>query len=143
MAQVTVIKAVEGPSTIVIRVNLVSDGSGELVNVPILAPLDCVPTPQANVTPAFNIRQAWWGFVWFDVTIFSGTLAPSQIWTFARDTENHIDFRSFRGMLDQNAYITPPVVDNGILNITTNNFGTLGSQGTLVLELQKLNAISG
>lgn len=142
MAQVTVIKAGEGPSHITIRVNLMSDGSGELVNYPILAAQDLNP-PKPNVTPSFNVRQAWWGLVWFDVTLFAGSLQPVQIFTFPRDTDNHIDFRSFMGMLDQNTYIVPPVDDDGVLNITTNNFGVLGSQGTLVLDVQKLNQVSG
>lgn len=142
MAQVTVIKAVEGPSNIVIRVNLMSDGSGELMNYPILAAQDLVPS-RPNRTPSFSIRQAWWGFSWFDLTLFAGTLQPAQMWTFVRDTENHVDFRSFAGMLDQNIYIVPPDDDDGVLSITTNNFGPVGMQGTLVLDIQKMNQVSG
>ncbi len=141
MAQVTVIKAVEGSSNIVIRVNLVSDGSGELINYPILSASDLNP-PSLNRFPSFYIKQAWWGFVWFDVTAFAGTLQPAQLFTFPRDTHNHIDFRSFGGILDQNVYITPPDDDSGVLNITTNNF-VLGSQGTLVLDIMKTSKVSG
>lgn len=138
MAQVTTIKVAEGSSNIVIRVNLLSDGSGELVNVPILAPLDLSPS-RPNNRPAFNIRQAWYAMVWFDFTLSAGTLFPATLWTFARDCDSHIDFRSFGGLVDQNVYITPPPDDNGILTITTNGFGQLGSQGTLVLDIQKTN----
>ena len=141
MAQVTVIKAVEGQSSIVIRVNLVSEGTGELVNFPILSATDLNPS-KPNVTPSFNLRQLWWGFVWFDVSLFAGTLQPAQLWTCPRDTENHVDFRSFGGILDQNVYVNPPSDDSGILTITTNNF-ILGSQGTLILDIQKTNKVSG
>lgn len=139
MAQITIVKVAEGSSNVVIRVNMLSDGSGELVNYPIFAPADLYP-PRANNRPTFNLRQAWYGMVWYDVTIFAGLLQPVQMWTFARDCDSHIDFRSFGGILDQNVYVVPPDDDNGILNITTNGFAQLGSQGTLILDLQKTNA---
>lgn len=138
MPQVTVIKAVEGASNVIIRVNMVSDGSGELINFPFFAASDLTP-PRQNRSPSFNLVQAWYSMVWYDVTLFAGTLSPVQMWTFARDCDSHIDFRSFRGILDQNVYVNPPVVDDGVLNISTNNFAPVGSTGTLVLELQKTN----
>lgn len=138
MAQVTVIKAVEGQSNVIIRINMVSDGSGELVNYPIFAASDLNP-PKRNISPSFNLVQAWYSMIWYDVVLFAGTLAPVQLWAFARDCDSHIDFRSFRGILDQNVYASPPVVDDGVLNISTNNFAPLGSTGTLVFELQKTN----
>ena len=49
---------------------------------------------------------------------------------------NHIDFRSFGGLVDPNAYIRPPNGDNGILTISTNGFGQVGSQGSLILDLR-------
>ena len=136
MAQVTTIKVVEGNAHLVLRVNLVSDGSGELVNYPILLPSELNP-PRPNNKPAFRIMQAWYGLVWFDVTMYTGTLIPVTLWTFARDCDSHIDFRSFGGVIDQNVYTVPPSDDNGILNITTNGFSQLNSQGTIVLELRK------
>lgn len=139
MAQVTVVKVVEGSSNVIIRVNMVSDGSGELVNFPIFSPSDLSP-PRANNKPTFNIRQAWYAMVWFDFTLSAGTLSPVTLWTFARDCDSHIDFRSFGGVLDQNVYVIPPSDDSGVLTLTTNNFAPLGSQGTLVLELQKMGA---
>lgn len=143
MAQVTIIKVVEGLSNITIRVNLLSNGTGELKNYPILAATDLNPTFPVGV-PSFNVRQAWWGFVWFDVALFTGTLQPAAIFTFPRDTNNHVDFRSFGGLLDQNVYTNPLADDNGILNITTNNFGgSPGASGTLILEIQKTNRVSG
>lgn len=141
MAQVTIIKVVEGPSDITIRVNLMGDGTGELRNFPILAATSLNPS-KPNGVPSFNIRQAWWGFVWFDVTVFAGTLSPAQLFTFTRDTDSHVDFRSFGGLLDQNVYADPLPDDNGILNISTNNF-VIGSAGTLVLQIQKTNRVSG
>lgn len=141
MAQVTVIKTVEGPSNIIIRVNMVSDGTGELVNYPILSASDLAP-PRNNIRPAFNIMQAWYGMVWFDVTLWAGTLSPVLLWTLPRDHDSHIDFRSFGGILDQNVYINPPPVDDGVLSISTNNFAPVNSTGTLVLQIQKTNYAS-
>lgn len=141
MAQVTVIKTAEGPSNIIIRVNMLSDGSGELQNSPILAASDLNP-PRNNVSPSFNIRQAWYATVWYDVVVYAGLLQPAQLWVFARDCDSHIDFRSFGGIPDQNVYSIPSTDDNGILNISTNNFAPLGSQGSLILEIQKLNPVA-
>lgn len=138
MAQVTTIKVVEGNSAVVFRVNLLSDGSGELLNYPIIRPSDLVPARQNN-RPTFRIMQAWYGMVWFDVTINAGTLQPVPLWTFARDCDSHVDFRSFGGLLDQNVYVVPPNDDSGVLTITTNGFSTLGSQGSIVLSLVKTN----
>lgn len=138
MAQVTTQKVVEGSSHLVIRINLLSDGSGELINYPILSPSDLKP-PRKNNKPTFRIMQAWYGLVWFDVTVYAGTLVPVTLWTFARDCDSHIDFRSFGGVLDQNVYSVPPSDDSGILNITTNGFAQLNSQGTIVLELRETN----
>lgn len=139
MSQITTIKVAEGESTLVLRVNMLSDGSGELINFPFLSPSELVP-PRANNRPTFRIMQAWYGCVWFDVTIGAGTLQPKPLWTIARDCDSHIDFRSFGGVLDQNVYTSPPNDDDGVLTLTTNGFATLGSQGTLVLQLTKTNA---
>lgn len=141
MAQVTVIKTVEGSSNIIIRVNMVSDGTGELTNYPILSGADLNP-PKQGVRPLFNIRQAWYAEIWFDTVVYAGTLQPQLMWAFARDCDSHIDFRSFGGIIDQNVYANPMVDDNGILNISTNNFAPVGSIGTLVLEIQKTNFAS-
>jgi len=139
MAQVTTTKIVEGNSSLVLKIDLVSDGSGELINFPILSPSDLSPIKRNN-KPTFILNQAWYGLVWFDVLLQSGTLTPTPIWTFARDSSSHIDFRSFGGLPDRNVYIVPPVNDNGILTISTNGFTKTNYQGTLILELRKTNS---
>ena len=141
MAQVTVLKAAEGPSRIIVRVYLQSDGTGELVNYPLLTAGDLNPARQ-GIKPLFNIRQAWYSMVWFDFSLFAGTLQPAPLWTFARDCDSHIDFRSFGGLLDSNVYTQPPSVDDGVLLISTNNFAPVNSMGSLVLEIQKTNYAS-
>lgn len=142
MAQITTIKVAEGPSSLILRVNLLSDGSGELINAPFLAASDLNP-PGRNVSPSFRVLQLWYACVWFDVTLSVGTLSPVVLWTMARDCDSHIDFRSFGGLVDQNVYASPPVVDDGILMLTTNNFAPVGSQGTIVLALSKTNQVAG
>ena len=136
--QITTIKVAEGESSLIIRVNLLSDGSGELVNVPFLSPSDFVPS-RANNRPAFRIMQMWYGAVWFDFTLSVNSTFPVPLWTVARDCDSHIDFRSFGGLLDQNVYAVPPAVDDGVLLLSTNGFAPAGSQGTVVLQLTKTN----
>lgn len=137
--QVTTLKVVEGESTVVVRVNLLSDGSGELINVPFFSPSDLVP-PRPNNRPTFRIDQIWYAMVWFDVTISVDALQPVPLWTLAKDCDSHIDFRSFGGLIDPNAYLSPPSLDSGVLLLSTNNFTAVGSQGTLVIAMTKLNA---
>lgn len=136
MAQVTIIKVVESDANIVIRINLQSDGTGELVNYPILSPQDLRPPRRGN-QPCFRLNQIWWGLVWFDATLSAGTLNPVDLWTIARDSNVHVDFRSFGGLVDQNVYPLPPVVDDGVLLLSTNGFAVPGSRGTITLQIAK------
>src|ERR1035437_9848155 len=119
MAQVTVRKVVEGQSQLVLRVDLLSDGTGELRNYVILSPSDLNPVMPNNI-PAFRLTQAWYGMVWFDVTFKAGIVTPSTLWTLARDGANHIDFRSFGGLIDPAVYSNPLPDDSGKLTISTN-----------------------
>lgn len=136
MSQVTVTKIVEGASHLVARLDFVSDGSGELLNEVVLSPSDLNPA-QSDTRPAFRIMQVWFGLVWFDVVFGYGTLQPQPVWTIARDTGCHVDFRSFGGLRDYAG--VPPGDGNGKLWISTNGFDQLGSMGTIVIELRKLD----
>lgn len=138
MAQVTILKVVEGESHLVLRVHLESDGTGELTNYPILRPSELMP-PRRDNKPTFRIMQIWCGFVWFDVTLAAGTTAPVPLWTVSRETGPHVDFRSFGGLVDQNVYASPPGETDGVLVLSTNGFAPVGSAGSLVLELRKTN----
>lgn len=135
MAQVTVQKVVEGPSNITIRLNLLSDGSGELTNFVILSATDLSPV-RPNTGPMFKIKQLWFGMVWFDITLSMNSLAPEPVWTVARDCENHVDFRSFGGL--GTALLNPPADYDGKLMISTNGFAAAGSQGSMVIEMLKV-----
>ena len=141
MGQVVVRKVTEGPSHLVLRVDLAGDGTGELVDYVILSPLDLNP-PLRNVVPAFRIMQIWYGMVWFDVTIKAGTVVPSVLWTLARDCDSHTDFRSFGGLIDPAVYGPASPDDDGKLTLSTSGFAVAGSAGTLVLELRKTNQAS-
>lgn len=141
MGQVTVTKIVEGPGHLVIKVDLLSDGTGELDNYVILSPSDLVP-PRPNNAPAFRIMQVWYGMVWFDVTLKAGTINSKVLWTLARDADSHTDFRSFGGLVDTAAYNSPPSDTDGKLTISTNDFNVIGSAGSLVIELRKTNQAS-
>jgi hypothetical protein len=141
MGQVTVSKVVEGPSHIVIRVDLASDGTGELSDYVVLSPTDLIPRVKNNV-PAFRLMQVWSSMIWFDVVLKVGVVTPSVLWTLARDTDNHVDFRSFGGLVDPIVYTNPLAADDGKLTISTNDFLQVGSRGVLVLELRKTNQAS-
>ena len=138
MAQVTVRKIVEGQSHLVLRVDLLSDGTGELNDYVILSPSDLVQSFPNN-RPAFRLMQVWYGFAEFDVTLKTGTLLPGVLWTMARAADSHTDFRSFGGLVDPKVYDNPPAADDGKLTVSTIGFATAGSIGTFVLELRKTN----
>ena len=138
MAQVVVTKVTEADSHLVVRGDMLSDGTGELQNYIFLSPSDLNPARKNN-KPTFRIMQAWYGLVWFDVSISAGTLQPVPLWTFPRDHGPHVDFRSFGGVIDTGVYEDPAIDDSGKLCMTTNGFAQLGSQGSLVIELRKTN----
>lgn len=138
MPQVTTTKIVEGEAHVVIKVDMVADGSGELFNFPFFWPSDCNPV-RPNNRPAFRIQQIWAGLVWFDIAIASSSFQPYPLWTFARDCDSHVDFRSFGGIYDMDALVNPTPVNDGALVMSTNGFDVAGSQGTVVLEIRKLN----
>ena len=133
MAQATTTILVNGETSLV-RVDLLSDGSGELTNFVVLNPSDLLNTA-TNTQPMFRIMQIWYSMVWFDVTVGVGTLQPSPLWTLARDTAPNYDFRSFGGLVDYAQ--TPAIDENGELWISTNGFTTAGSIGNIILELRK------
>ena len=137
MAQVTTQKLVEGPNHLTLQINLLSDGSGELIDFPIFTPGECNPPLAAN-RPQFIIREAWYGLVWFDVTLKFNGVTPFTVWTFARDCDSHIDFTKFGGLVQYQK--VPPENMNGSILFSTNGFGTAGSQGTIVLDLRKIGS---
>jgi len=142
MSQVTVRKIVEGSSHLVLRVDMLSDGTGELEDYVILSPSDLNPV-MPNSIPAFRIMQLWYGLSLFDVTFKAGTVIPTTLWTAVKDADSHTDFRSFGGLIDVGVYSVPPSDDNGKLTVSTKGFALAGSIGTLVLELRKTNQASG
>lgn len=136
MPQVTVEKIVEADSNITVWVDLQSDGSGELTLYPFLTP--AMLNPSRTPGPTFNLEQAWYGLVWFDVKLYTNTLTPKPLWTFARDCDSHIDFRSFGGIYDRQSLDAPPTVDDGVLLMSTNGFQ--GGTGNMILRFKKNNA---
>ena len=138
MAQVTITKLVEGPSVVVVKVDLLNnDNTTEMDNQVFFSPSDLNP-PLPNSKPAFRIMQAWYGTVDFDITVKSGSVTPFTFWTFNKDAHNHIDFRSFGGITDPTTHAMPPADVSGKLTITTSGFGPAGSLGSFILELKKL-----
>lgn len=132
MAQVTTRKVVEGLNNLVLHVSMESDGSGELQDYVLLSPADLSPALPAR--PTFRIMQIWTQQVWFDIAIKFGGITPRPAWVLARDSTEHVDFRSFGGISDYTQ--DPPDDWNGNLLVSTNDF-VLGSLGTLVIEFRK------
>lgn len=139
MGQVTVRKIVEGRTNLVLRVDLTGDGAGELENYVILAPEDLKVVPVPKRIPSFRLVQVWYSMIWFDIALKVGTLTPLPIWSLSRDAGNHIDFRSFGGLVDPDVYEVQPPDTDGSLTISTNEF-ILGSSGALVLSIELTNA---
>ena len=141
MAQVTTKIIGEGPSHLTLRVDLLSDASGELENYVILSPWDLTPV-EPDPVPSFCILQAWFGMTQFDITLKSGTVVPSVLWTLTRNSSNHIDFRHFGGLVDKVAYTNPLADTDGKLTISTSGFNVLNAAGSLVLEIRKLTQVA-
>ena len=135
MGQVTVRKVVEGPTGLVLRVDFAGNGTGELLNEVIFSPAQLAKVPVPKTIPTFRLMQAWYGMVWFDVSLKVGSLVPKPIWTFTSDSGDHVDFRSFGGLIDPDVYSTQPPDTDGKLLISTNGL-LLGSSGSLVFELK-------
>ena len=135
MAQVTVAKIVEGPAHLVVRLEFLGDGTGDLSTEIVVSPSDLIPARENN-KPCFRIMQEWHG-LGFDVTLGYGTLQPEAAWTIAKNSGSHTDFRSFGGLRDTDS--VPPGDENGKLWVTTSGLVS-GLRGSVVLELRKLNA---
>ena len=137
MAQVTTEVVTEGPSSLVLRVNLLSDGTGELVNYPFLTSAGAnLPLPPTSVH--FVIRQIWYGFSWFDVVLSQDVVAPVPFWTLARGSGNYFDFRYFGGIRLNKT--VPPFDSTGNILLSTNNFGgSAGNVGHMIVDFQKMN----
>ena len=138
MAQVTTTKLVEGPSVVVVKVDLLNnDNTVELEDLVFFSPSDLNP-PLPNSKPAFRIMQVWYDVSSFDFTIKSGSVTPFTFWTFAKYAQNHIDFRSFGGLTDPTTHAVPPADVSGKLTIATKGFSPAGSVGSIILEIRKL-----
>lgn len=136
MAQFSWSKIEEGPSHLVLQINLLSDGSGELANAPIFSPADCSPALSAT-RPRFIIREIWYGLVWFDVTIKFAANTPATIWTLARDCDSHTDFCKFGGIPNYQQ-IPPDPSATGVILFSTNGFTTAGEAGSIILDMRKI-----
>jgi hypothetical protein len=138
MAQVTITKMVEGPASVVVKVDLLNnDNTVELEDFVFFSPSDLSP-PLPNSKPAFRLMQAWYDGSSFDFTIKSGSVTPFTFWTFSKAAQNHIDFRSFGGLTDPTTHAVPPADVSGKFTISTKGFGPVGTAGSFILELRKL-----
>lgn len=139
MAQITTTKLVEGPNSVIVKVDLLNnDNTVEIEDAVFFSPSDLFPALPNN-KPTFRIMQVWYGFTTFAVIIKSGSITPFTFWTFPASTHNHIDFRSFGGVTDTAAHASPPANVSGKLTIATKGFGVAGSLGSFILELRKLS----
>lgn len=120
----------EGPSKLVVSITIVGDGSGELVNFPVLDPTTDF-NPTLPLGTQLSVTQLWASTAWFDVAIAFNGVVPTVGWVHSRDTSNYNDFRYFGGLKDRSN--EDP---DGKLLLSTSGLGA-GMIGTLVLELKK------
>lgn len=139
MSQVTVRKVVEGRATIVLLLSFQGDGAGDLDNEVIFSPEDLAEVPVPKNIPTFRLDQAWYGLSKFDVVLRVGTTPKSLIWTFARQSGSHVDFRSFSGLVDPDVFSVQPPDTDGKLLISTDGLVN-GAAGSVVLSLVLTNA---
>ncbi len=120
---------VDGPSKAVIHLIITSDGSGELVNAPLIDTRnDIYPIGRPTET---TLTQLWWSNSYFDATLLKEDTVPVPIWVMTVNGQ-YADFRSFGGIK------VPVDLDgNGNILISTLGFGPAGSMGSLVIELKK------
>lgn len=122
----------KGPRNFVMHVYLEQEGvdQGELNNAVLIDPVEDFGITKGAT---LRLREAWFSLAWFDLTIKYAGLVPRPIWTFTRDTGNHVDFKWMHGLADRAAQNPPLPEDNGKVLMSSNGFGLVGSQGTLVL----------
>lgn len=118
------------------HVFLEQDGAlgGELVDYVLIDPVEDFKIKKG---PTLRLVEAWYSFVWFDLTLKFHGLVPRPIWTLARDSGNYIDFRFLAGLSDRGATNPPLPDDTGKVLVSSNGFAQLGSQGTLVLAFRQ------
>lgn len=123
----------KGSVNLVLHIFLEQDGAlgGELVDHVIVDPAE-LGLPKY---PALQLTEAWHSLSGFDVTLKSGGLVPRPIWTFSRESSDHIDFSRFGGLADRGD--PPPSDDDGKVLISTKGFDQIGAQGALVLLFRR------
>lgn len=91
------------------------------------------PVTQLPRPPTCAILQTWYASSWFDTTLGWGGAPVRNNLVLVRDGQNTTDYSQVGG-------IQPPadITDyDGTLRISTKDFQTVGSNGTLILILRK------
>lgn len=130
MSLITKTVQVDGPRQAVVLITVEADSASEMNLEKILdAKDDIYPL---GVKTDTTINQIWWGNSYFDAFLYTDEPAPQLLWVLAVGSDAHIDFRSFGGLK-----IPKSLDGSGNLLMSTAGFATVGSKGSMVIELKK------
>ncbi len=143
---VKIVKIQDGPSDVVYRVYLKSDGSGELVNQILINPDDLknqTNNPGGPYVPlgipagrCFNVQQVWYNLspALNVILSFAGT-PNNEFMVLASSTDSYIDLRPASGIADN----TPDSqIPDGSILISTDGFASANQYGWIVIKVKKM-----
>jgi len=131
MPQLTLTTLADGPRNAITHASFLSDGSGDLVDVDLINPMDF--NPPMPPRPALNIYRLWYDFTGFDARLeFDYLSSDTPIWTMSGGRSNQIDFEMIGGLTDRSNELD----GSGKLQITTSGFDA-GDFGTLIIWARK------
>lgn len=141
---VNIVKIQDGPSDVVYRAYLESDGaSGEIVNQVVINPDDLKNQRGGPYVPlgppagrCFNIQQIWYNLTpGFNIVLsFAGT-PNNKVMILAPSTDSYIDLRPASGIPDNTPDSATP---DGSLLMTTDGFASSGQYGYFVIKVRKM-----
>ena len=124
-------KLSEGAKRAMFHFYFEGDGSGELINEVLIDPQADFEMAVENPTQ-LTITKIWSGSALYDWVLKFNALVPLPIWVGVADSANYISFEYFGGLADTSG----PEGDGKIL-ISTNGLATVGTVGTMVIEVKK------
>lgn len=141
---VTKVQIQDGPSDVVYRYFLQSDGaSGELSNEVLLDPNwltngqgtgPFIP-PGTTTGRFFNIQQVWYNFSGFDAYIGFQAAVNNNVWLLTPSVDSYFDFRPMGGVYDNT---DASLIPTGKIILNTNGFSSTGMTGSIILKVRKM-----
>lgn len=133
---VNIRKLLDGPKLAIFHVYFKGDGSGEIVNYPVIDPNTDL-SPSMGVGQRLSLVKVWYGLAGADVkfSFDDVTANDTHIWVIPATTlSGHVNFNEFGGILDKTG-----IDATGKLLLSTTGLGN-GDQGSLVIKVAKARA---